>query len=138
MFNLSTRTRSFVWGGVSAAAILVLFIAMFVNGGDTGTLIFGIVLAVLAFTLVSCLILDNNFVGEMVSGVFSWGFVRMPGLIFTLDLEGIIWLLTVKLLFWIIGIVLAALTGILAVALGLVVSLFVYPYAIIENIRHGD
>jgi len=138
MFNLSTRTRSFVWGGVSAAAILVLFIAMFVNGGDTGTLIFGIVLAVLAFTLVSCLILDNNFVGEMVSGVFSWGFVRMPGLIFTLDLEGIIWLLTVKLLFWIIGIVLATLTGILAVALGLVVSLFVYPYAIIENIRHGD
>jgi len=62
----------------------------------------------------------------------------MPGLIFTLDLEGIIWLLTVKLLFWIIGIVLATLTGILAVALGLVVSLFVYPYAIIENIRHGD
>ena len=138
MSKLSTRTHSFIWGGISAAAILALFIAMFVNGGDTGTLIFGIVLAVLAFTLVSCLILDNNFVGEMVSAVFGWGFVRMPGLIFTLDLDGIIWLLTVKLLFWIIGIVLATLTGILAVALGLVVSLFVYPYAIIENIRHGD
>ena len=138
MSKLSTRTHSFIWGGLGAAAILALFIIMLANGADTGTFIFGIVLSVLTFTLISCLILDNNFVGEMVSAVFGWGFVRMPGLIFTLDLDGIIWLLTVKLLFWIIGIILATLTGILAVVLGLVVSLFVYPYAIIENIRHGS
>ena len=138
MSKLSTRTHSFIWGGLGAAAILALFIIMLANGADMGTFIFGIVLSVLTFTLISCLILDNNFVGEMVSAVFGWGFVRMPGLIFTLDLDGIIWLLTVKLLFWIIGIILATLTGILAVVLGLVVSLFVYPYAIIENIRHGS
>jgi hypothetical protein len=71
----------------------------------------------------------------MVLEVFSWGFVKMPGLIFTLDLDGIIWLLTVKLIFWILGFILAALCGVLAIGLGLVVSLFVYPFAIIKNIK---
>ena len=59
----------------------------------------------------------------------------MPGLIFELDLDGIIWFLTVKLIFWILGFILAALCGILAIGLGLVVSLFVYPFAIIKNIK---
>ena len=66
----------------------------------------------------------------MVAEIFSWGFVRMPGLIFTLDLDGIIWLLTVKLLFWLLGILLALLCGVLAVALGSVVSFVVYPFAL--------
>ena len=71
----------------------------------------------------------------MVLEIFSWGFVRMPGLIFTLDLDGIIWLLTVKLLFWVLGILLALLAGTLALILGAVISVFVYPYAIIKNFR---
>ena len=70
-----------------------------------------------------------------MANVFSWGFVSMPGLIFELDLDGIIWLLTVKLLFWILGFVLAILCGILAIALGLIVSIFVYPYALVVNLR---
>ena len=92
----------------------------------------------MSFTLISCLILDNNFIGEMISAIFGWGFVTMPGLIFTLDLDGIIWFLTVKLLFWILGIVLAILCGILGIFVGLVMSLFVYPYALYQNIKHGE
>ena len=136
MSKLSLRTHSFIWGGLAALAVLGL--GIWVSSGDMGMITAAAVVAVLAFTLVSCLILDNNFVGEMVSGVFSWGFVQMPGLITTLDLDGLIWLLTVKLLFWVLGIILAIICGTLAIALGLVVSLFVYPYAIIRNIRHGE
>jgi hypothetical protein len=44
---------------------------------------------VCAFALASCLILGNNFVGEMIAEIFSWGFVKMPGVIFELDLDGI-------------------------------------------------
>lgn len=87
-------------------------------------------------TFASCLILYNNFIPDMMMEIFSWGFVRMPGLIFTLDLDGIIWLLTVKLLFWILGILLAILAGILALTVGAFISVFVYPYAIIKNFRH--
>ena len=131
--HLIRRIHSFVWGGLAA----VFFIVMGIMGAseNTGTLIGCLVLAVLSFAFISCLILDNNFVLDMVGGVFSWGFVQMPGLIFTLDLDGIIWLLTVKLIFWILGIVLAILCGLLALALGLIVSPFVYPFAIIKNIK---
>jgi hypothetical protein len=71
----------------------------------------------------------------MIATIFSWGFVTMPGLIFTLDLDGIIWLLTVKLLFWIIELLLAIAFGLLAIALGAIMSLFVYPFALIKNIK---
>ena len=128
---MSRRIKSFIWGGVTAAALIVLGIA-------TGNILPMIIIAITGFTLVSCLILGNNFIGEMIAEIFSWGFVRFPGLIFTLDLDGIIWLITVKLLFWVIGFLLATLFGILAIALGLLLSVFVYPFALVKNIRNGE
>ena len=126
---LKRRVWSFVAGGI--------FLALLVALGISGDIIVeGIVTGLGGFFLISCLILNNNFVGEMVLTVLSWGFVRMPGLIFTLDLEGIIWLLTVKLLFWLLGIVLAILAGTLALLLGAAVSVFVYPFALYKNFKH--
>ena len=133
---MTRRIHSFVWSGIAALVCIAIGIITFVDGSDVTNLAVWSVLGVLAFTLISCLILDNNFVGDMIGEIFSWGFVRMPGLIFTLDLDGIIWLLTVKLLFWILGIILAVLCGILAIILGLVVSLFVYPFANYKNITN--
>ena len=125
---MKKRIHSFVWGGLAAVICVIIGIATSNVGIWLG-------LALTSFTLISCLILNNNFVGDMVLEIFSWGFVKMPGLIFTLDLDGLIWLLTVKLLFWVIGLILATICGILAIALGLIVSVFVYPSAIIKNIR---
>lgn len=125
---MKKRIHSFVWGGLAAVICVIIGIATSNVGIWLG-------LALTSFTLISCLILNNNFVGDMVLEIFSWGFVKMPGLIFTLDLDGLIWLLTVKLLFWVIGLILATICGILAIALGLIVSVFVYPFAIIKNIR---
>ena len=128
---MSRRNKSFVWGGVTATALVVLGIA-------TGNILPMIIIAATGFTLVSCLILGNNFIGEMIAEIFSWGFVKFPGLIFTLDLDGIIWLITVKLLFWVLGLLIAILFGILAIALGLLLSVFVYPFALVKNIRNGE
>lgn len=127
---MSTRNKSFLWGGITAVILFIIGIPMNQIGYFS-------ILAVLGFTLVSCLILDNNFLGDMILEIFSWGFVKMPGLIFTLDLDGIIWLLTVKLLFWILGLVLAVLCGALAIALGLVMSIIVYPFALCKDIREN-
>ena len=135
---MTRRIHSFIWSGLVAIALIVVGIVLSVNTGDYKNLAFYGVLGILVFGLISCLILKNNFVGDMMAEVFSWGFVRLPGLIFTLDLDGIIWLLTVKLLFWILGFILAALCGILALVLGLVVSIFVYPYALVKNIKEPD
>ncbi|MBR2930813.1 MAG: hypothetical protein IKC32_06250 [Clostridia bacterium] len=134
---MTKRIHSFVWSGIVAAVLLTVGIVTSVNASDFGLLPLWIAVAACSFTLISCLILGGNFVGDMMAEIFSWGFVKMPGLIFTLDLDGIVWLLTVKLLFWILGIILAVICGLLAIAIGLVVSVFVYPYALVKNIRNS-
>lgn len=132
---MSLSVKSYIFGGLAAAAALGIGIALATNAsGYIGSVIF----AVTVFTLVSCLILRNNFIGEMMVEIFSWSFVRMPGLIFTLDLDGIIWLLTVKLLFWILGFALGLFLGILAIVLGLAVSVFVYPFALYKSYKHPE
>ena len=135
---MKRRIHSFVWSGIAAIALLIFGITQFVQSSNASMLSGAIAVSIMSFTLISCLILDNNFIGDMISGIFSWGFVTMPGLIFTLDLDGIIWFLTVKLLFWILGIVLAILCGMLGIFIGLVVSVFVYPYALYRNIKYGE
>ena len=135
---MSRRVHSFVWGGIAFVAFLVFGIISSVKSSNSSNLFILLGVGIAAFAFVSCLILDNNFIGELVSEVFGWGFVRMPGLIFTLDLDGIIWLLTVKLLFWILGIILAIICGILAIVLGMVASVFVYPFALYNNLKHPE
>ena len=127
---MTIQKKSFVWGIITALVFLAVGLYLGVTNSNHSYTLYGGILGVLAFTFVSCLILDNNFIGEMVMGIFSWGFVRFPGLIFELDLDGIIWFLTVKLIFWILGILIACAFGLLAISLGMVLSIFVYPFAI--------
>ena len=132
------RIKSFVIGGIIAAIAIGVGIAMSVNSGEVQDLFIWCGIGVAMFTFSSCIVLDNNFVGDIFLSILEWGFVRMPGVIFTLDLDGIIWLLTVKLLFWILGFVLAILCGILGFIIASVVSVFVYPFALHKNINHPE
>lgn len=138
--GLKRRKRSFVWGGIFTGLImLVVFLVLaFVLEQSTAIVAISTAGSLLFFPFLSCLFLDNNFVGDMVGEICSWGFVTLPGIIFDLSLDGIIWLLTVKLVFWILGFILASACTILAVAVGLIVSLFVYPYAIRKNFNHPE
>ena len=130
MVTKKRRIHAYVWSGIVAALMLALLVSGYIEDGAKGEIASLFVTPILFFTFISCLILDNNFIGEMILTILSWGFIRMPGVIFTLDLDGIIWLLTVKLLFWVLGILLAILLGLLAVFLGLFLSVCTYPFAI--------
>ena len=130
-YGIQQRNRSFVWGGIITGLILALSLIISISvGASTGIVIVCAVTSVLFFPFISCLFLKNNFVGEMVETIAGWGFVKFPGVIFSLDFGGIMWLIGVKILFWIIGFMLAFAAAAAAVALGLVVSIFVYPFAL--------
>ena len=129
------RNCSYVFGALTGVLLITLLIVLF--PGTTG-IIAAICIGISGSTLVSCLILKNNFVGDLVLDILDWGFVSLPGVIFTLDLDGLIWLLTVKLIFWILGFVLAIVCGLLGIIVGAVVSIFVYPYAILKSYRHPE
>ena len=133
------RRKSFVWGGIFSGLIAITLLIIGIAGQmGAGTTVGMTVAGVLFFPFLSCLYLKNNFVGDMVEEVASWGFVRFPGLIFSLDLDGIIWFITVKLLFAILGFILAFACVVLAIALGYVISLFVYPFALVKSIKRPE
>ena len=128
---------SFILGPIPA---VVSFISIIATGQftDPTTLLGAVAVSISMFTLISCCLLANNFVGEMTATIFSWGFVRMPGLIFTLDIDGCLWFILTKIFLGLLGILLAILCAILAVVIGGFVSIFVYPYAITKNIKHPE
>ena len=131
------RDRSFIWGGVAAGAwfLMILFASL---STTLWPLLWGLLATPAVFTFVSCLILRNNFVGEAVLEMFSWGFVKLPGLIFTFDIDGCLWFIAMKILFWVLGFILAVAGAALALTFGLLLSLFVYPYALVKNIRRPE
>jgi hypothetical protein len=135
MTESTKRIHSFVWGGIAAAILVALGILAYTDSKTIEDIIIFAVLALIAFSFISCLILQNNFIGDVVLEIMSWGFVKLPGLIFELSLDGIIWLLTVKLIFWIFGLILALIFAILAIFIGSILSVFVYPYAIIKSYK---
>lgn len=132
----SRRIKSFIIGGILAAIAISIGIGALISAGEVTNLLVWLGIGVMAFTFSSCIVLDNNFIGDVFLDILNWGFVKMPGVIFTLDLDGIVFLLTVKLLFWILGFILAIICGILAFVVASALSVFVYPFAIIKNIRN--
>jgi len=137
--SASQRRKSYVWGGILGAVVLaVLLVVMFSQKLGSAFIAAVVVGPILTYTFVSCLFLKNNFIGDMFLSISSWGFVKFPGLIFSLDLDGIIWLLTVKLALWILGLVLGVLAIMLALTMCMPISLFVYPFALKKSIRSPE
>ena len=132
------RVLSFIFGGLFAILCIILGISNTVSNGSSTHVVVGIVLGYAGFALISCWLMCNNFVGEMMGDIFSWAFVDFPGIIFSLDFDGLLFLIAVKILFFILGLLLMLLCGALAIVVGAVVSMFVYPYAIVKSFRHPE
>lgn len=127
------RVHSFVWSSIAALICIVLGIVFFTKG-DNKTGIVLLVSSVLVFTFISNLILDNNFIPEMWLTISSFG-IKLPGIIFEFSLDGFILLVVLKLIFWLIGALFSLGCGIFATLLSLVLSPFVYPFALSKNIK---
>lgn len=123
------RIHSFIWPTLLMITGLILS-AVYLTGTQ---LIFGIIGSVMLFPLSACLILYNNAVAEIVFTIIEWSAVKFPGIIFSFDLDGLAFLIAVKILFFVIGIALTLACIALSIVIGGVVSVFVYPFAIRKN-----
>jgi len=138
-YGVSQRIKSFVWGGIIAAIILASGIVYLTSPlSESGDIIMVLLLSISAFTFSSCLFLKNNFIEDKFLDIASWGFVTFPGLIFDLSFDGIIWLIGMKIIFWLLGFVLGFLATLLALFVSLALSLFAYPFAIVRSFRHPE
>lgn len=139
--ELNTRwKRAWIWSPIASIALLALFIVLACLNKDifVGLFIGGIALSVLLLTFLVCVFLDNTFIGEMWEDVSSWGFSTMPGIIFSLDFDGIVFLIAVKVLFAILSFVVAVCATVLATVLGLILGVFAFPFALSFHRRDLD
>lgn len=141
LFNKKARTKGFIWGGVIALAVLIIGIILLANQYivPNATSIIVLILTTYAtFAFVFNLYAKNNFIEDVFLVVFSWGFVKMPGLIFSLSLGGIAWLIVVKIIFAIIAFLIGATVGFAALLIGMTLSMFVFPFALYWSIKKPE
>lgn len=93
-----------------------------------------IVVGYLFFSLVYCLI-EPTYIQDVFLEILQIGFVKFPGIIFSFDLDGIAFLVIMKVLFWILGALFALFALSLAVAIGGFLAMFSFPFY--AATRHG-
>lgn len=131
------RNLSIYFGSAVASIILIFFVVnAFIDPlfGSIGANIGGgFVLSYVGFSFTAAMFFDG-----VVRNFLEWMFTRtinFPGLIFSLDLDGILWFITVKLIFGILGFLAGVLFAILGVVLALCLAPIVYPFSLIHQNR---
>ena len=138
-YGNSQRVKSFIFSPLISLLILGIGIPTILkNGYGTNGVILIVLIAVLSFTFASCVFFNNNCVKYTFFAIASWGVVKFPGLIFSFDLGGITWLIGMKILFWLLGLILGIAAAILGFVICLPLSLFVYPFALHKSITKPE
>ncbi|MDY2696159.1 MAG: helix-turn-helix domain-containing protein [Eubacteriales bacterium] len=138
-YGNSQRVKSFIFSPLISLLILGIGIPTILkNGYGTNGVIVIVLIAVLSFTFASCVFFNNNCVKYTFFAIASWGVVKFPGLIFSFDLGGITWLIGMKILFWLLGLILGIAAAILGFVICLPLSLFVYPFALHKSITKPE
>ncbi|MBQ8529223.1 MAG: helix-turn-helix domain-containing protein [Clostridia bacterium] len=130
-YNLTAkRNKSLIVGGIVAGLVLLSLIVALVQNFSFDLLLAGIVFTYCVFSFVSMLFYDTpviNVISYMCTASIKW-----PGLIFTFDLDGFLWLIGMKLLFAVLGFLFGLACAVLGLILGLAIAPFVFPYIMVK------
>ena len=132
----SGAKKSFGWGiacGVLAlgAALAIFLTQTSINPGLV--VLYSILIGYAIFAAVYCIV-SGSYIGE----VFLWCAslsIKFPGLIFSWDIEGFIWVIGMKILFAILGFLIGILAFIFAVVMAGSLGAISFPFVLIHNIR---
>lgn len=132
------KHKSLIVATIITVVYVLAFLIFITAYYDTLLLIAGLVLIYPVFAFVALLFYDTpvtDVLEYMLTASIKW-----PGLIFTFDLDGIIWLICMKLTFAVIGFCFGIACALLGIALGLLISPFVFPFILIKfnnDIKEG-
>ena len=125
--------KSFVLGGFAAAIVLISFFITYTSQRETIWLWLSPVAAYCVLTFIVQLFIPDSVVFDIME-FFTKSF-RMPGIIFSLDLNGIISFICIKLVFGIISGMLSLFVFLIGVAISFVVSAFAFPFEISKYVK---
>lgn len=133
------RNKSFIVAALPTALWVALLIYFLNQSYDQTFLIVGTVISYCIFSLVALLFYDGA-VRDLLVYMFTAS-IKWPGLMYTFDWDGFLWVIMMKALFGILGFVFGLICGFLGLILGLIIAPFVFPYKLIKmhiDIHHGD
>ena len=131
------RVHSFIWPTLLGIIFIVIGIIGFAQG-NTNLGIGGIISGVFGYLLLATLILDNTFVSDVFTSVAGFGFVKMPGVIFSLSFNGIIFLIVTKIILFLISVSIGVFFAIFGTILSALLSVIGYPLALYRNFHYID
>lgn len=128
---------SFGWSTAIGVVATVIAILSLIKGG--GMKVFpgiavGILIGYAMFSSAYCI-----FTGSYLGEVFLWcasRSIRFPGLIFSWDIDGFVWVICMKILFVILGFMFGLLMLGFGIALCGVLGAFSFPFVLIYNNKH--
>jgi transcriptional regulator with XRE-family HTH domain len=133
------RFWGFFWGLLFSTPVLLIAISGFINATITQEAFFtSLLLAYVLFSFFFTFTMKNNFIHDFFWEVTSWGFVRMPGIIFSFDIDGLLFLITAKIILFFIGIGLSIVAGGFALVLCLLLAGLVLPVSLFNSFNNPD
>lgn len=133
----SSKKKCFGWGIVAGVTTLGIVLAIFLCNTQyihpASGVLYSILIGYGIFAMIYC-ILSGSYIGD----VFVWcaGLsIKLPGLIFTWDLEGFAWLIAMKILFAILGFLIGVLALLFAIAFSATLGAVSFPFVLIHNVR---
>lgn len=103
--------------------------------GIAGLIFLSIGLSYLVFADLYCII-SGSYVGDVFLAVSSWS-IRMPGVIFSWDIEGIAWAIAMKIGLAILGFMLGVAVLLLAIGISGLFASVSFPFILIHNINNN-
>ena len=131
------KRRSFGWGiagGVIALGIsLWIFLANSQYVHPALGVLFSVLIGYAIFAMLYCII-SGSYIGD----VFVWcasASIKFPGLIFTWDIDGFIWVIAMKIFFSICAFLFGLLALGFAIGFSATLGVFSFPFVLIHNIN---
>ena len=124
------RNKSLIIAAISAAVWIIMLIITLSSDYTSDKLLGGLFLIYPIFSFVAMLFYDTpvtNVISNMCSASIRW-----PGLIFTWDLDGFLWVIGMKILFAVLGFLFGLFCSILGIIIGVFIAPFVFPYIMIR------
>ena len=130
------RNKGLIWAGVISGILLIIFLICVLSTKESvGKGIAGsFIVTLFIFTFISQMFW-NGFVYNACC--FGGKTIGAPGVIFTLDLDGIFFLVGVKLLFAVLRFLIFLITSILSICFAIVCSPFTFIPALLRINRDG-
>lgn len=119
---------------VALAIALTICLCNYENVGIGWTIGGPLIAAYIFFADVYC-IFSASWVSDVFMSLASFS-IRFPGIIFTWDLEGLAFLIIMKLLFFVLGILIGIGAFLFAFGFSSICAIFTFPFLIIYNKTH--